>query len=115
MPSASASGMSHHRIASRLLRGLAAYLRCLTPSSRSVGALMCCLLLAQPPETVGAQERSEPDSGARGGQQTPPISPSSPRAALEGFLRLTRTGRYAEAARYLDAPRATAAESTALA
>ena len=78
------------------------------------GVLVCCLLV--PPSAVArAQERAAADSGARDTADASPAAPGSPRAALEQYLRLTRTGRYTEAARYLDVPSSAAADAGALA
>ena len=108
--------MSLHRLAAKLSHGAAATLRSLTLSLGRRGALLlCCLLLVQPSTNVGAQGRSAADSAESGELQTPPPSPSSPRAALEEYFRLTRAGRYAEAARYLDLPNTTANDSATLA
>jgi MscS family membrane protein len=98
--------MSHQHVdgaTACLSRGATALLRVLHSAS-SAAALVCCLLIAQPSGTIAAQGGSDPDSSARDSIEAPPVSPSSPRAALEEFIRLTRASRYAEAARYLDVP-----------
>ena len=68
------------------------------------GALVCWLLVMGGWSTSGAQQRPASDSVASDTAEAAPAAPSSPRAALEEFFRLTRTGRYGDAARYLDIP-----------
>lgn len=78
------------------------------------GALLCSLL-GPAAGIAHAQERAAADSGRGDTVAAPPPSPGSPRAALEQYFRLTRTGRYAEAARYLDLSGSGAADAGALA
>jgi MscS family membrane protein len=79
------------------------YIRC--------GRLLLAALAA--PLVAGAQPPS--DVHAEGARTTSAESPSSPRAALESFLRLARAGRYDVAGRWLDTGDITTADASDLA
>jgi MscS family membrane protein len=60
-----------------------------------------CLLFAVWSPPISAQNIS-PDTSTR--RPAAPVSPASPRAAVQQFLRAASAGRYEEAARHLDLP-----------